>query len=145
MAVVAAVGRHVLALGRRGAGSCSTSSAGIAVGLAVGYIVRQVRRRIDNPPVEMTIALLTGYFAFLPADGAPRLGRARGRHGRRLPRLAHARADDRPDRGCRATRIWEILTFLLNALLFVLLGLQLRPMLDALSGTSVRTLIGDAR
>ena len=29
---------------------------------------------------------------------------------------------------------WEILTFLLNVLLFGLVGLQLRPILDALSG-----------
>ena len=41
---------------------------GVAVGLAVGWIVRQVRRRLDNPPAEITISLMTGYFAFLPAD-----------------------------------------------------------------------------
>ena len=41
---------------------------GVAVGLAVGWIVRQVRRRLDNPPAEITISLLTGYFAFFPAE-----------------------------------------------------------------------------
>ena len=40
---------------------------GIAVGLAVGYPIRRVRRVLDNPPLEVTIAFLTGYFAFLPA------------------------------------------------------------------------------
>src|SRR5439155_24060859 len=40
--------------------------------------------------------------------------------------------------------VWNILTFLLNALLFGLVGLQLRPILDSLSGTSTRTLIADA-
>src|SRR5207344_1989014 len=40
---------------------------GIAVGLAVGYLVRQLRKRLDNPPVEITVSLLTGYFAYLPA------------------------------------------------------------------------------
>src|SRR4029077_17717160 len=40
---------------------------GIAVGLAVGYVIRRIRRPLDNPPVEVTIAFLTGYFAFLPA------------------------------------------------------------------------------
>jgi NhaP-type Na+/H+ and K+/H+ antiporter len=39
---------------------------------------------------------------------------------------------------------WEILTFLLNVLLFGLVGLQLRPILDSLSGTSGWSLIGDA-
>jgi hypothetical protein len=47
--------------------SWSTSS-GIAVGLAVGYVIRRVRRALDNPPLEVTIAFLTGYFAFLPAS-----------------------------------------------------------------------------
>ena len=40
---------------------------GIAVGLAIGYVIRRVRRVLDNPPLEVTIAFLTGYLAFLPA------------------------------------------------------------------------------
>ena len=36
---------------------------GVVVGLAVAWIVRQVRRRLDFPPAEVTISLLTGYFA----------------------------------------------------------------------------------
>ena len=45
-----------------------SAAGGVAVGLAVGWIVRQVRRRLDNPPAEITLSLLTGYFAFLPAE-----------------------------------------------------------------------------
>src|SRR5918994_1633410 len=41
---------------------------GIAVGLGVGWLVRQVRRPLDNPPAEITISLMTGYVAFLPAE-----------------------------------------------------------------------------
>ena len=70
---------------------------GIAVGLAVGYPIRRVRRVLDNPPLEVTIAFLTGYFAFLPAVGDRRLRRARRRHRRRLHGLVHARADDGAD------------------------------------------------
>jgi monovalent cation/hydrogen antiporter len=40
--------------------------------------------------------------------------------------------------------VWEILVFLLNALLFGLVGLQLRPILDGLSGESTGTLVADA-
>ena len=39
---------------------------------------------------------------------------------------------------------WEVLTFLLNVLLFGLIGLQLRPILDALSGLGGWSLVGDA-
>src|SRR5204862_412619 len=35
---------------------------GIAVGLVIGFLIAAVRRRLDNPPVEVTIALLSGYF-----------------------------------------------------------------------------------
>jgi CPA1 family monovalent cation:H+ antiporter len=40
--------------------------------------------------------------------------------------------------------VWDTLVFLLNALLFVLIGLQLHFILDALSGESPATLLGQA-
>src|SRR5437763_11435868 len=44
-----------------------TAAGGIAVGLVIGFLIAAVRRRLDNPPVEVTIAILSGYFAYLPA------------------------------------------------------------------------------
>src|SRR5258708_11801568 len=44
-----------------------TVAGGVAVGLAIGFVIRLVRRRLDNPPLEITLAFLTGYFAYLPA------------------------------------------------------------------------------
>src|ERR671923_965005 len=44
-----------------------TAAGGIAVGLAGGYLIAAIRRRIDNPPVEVSIALMSGYFGYLPA------------------------------------------------------------------------------
>src|SRR5207237_1383384 len=43
---------------------------GVAIGVAVGFLVAAARRRLHNPPVETTISLLTGYFAYLPAQAA---------------------------------------------------------------------------
>jgi monovalent cation/hydrogen antiporter len=40
---------------------------GVAIGLAVGWVVAHVRERLDDPPVEITISLFTGYAAYLPA------------------------------------------------------------------------------
>src|SRR5438270_5589252 len=42
-----------------------TAAGGIALGLVIGYLIAAVRRKLDNPPVEVTIALLSGYFAYL--------------------------------------------------------------------------------
>lgn len=44
------------------------AAGGIAIGLAVGYVVSAIRRRLDDPPTEITISLLTGFAAYIPAD-----------------------------------------------------------------------------
>jgi CPA1 family monovalent cation:H+ antiporter len=108
---------------------------GVVVGLAVGYLVRRVRRALDNPPLEVTIAFLTGYFAFLPAtaigvSGVLAVVTAGVYIGWFTPELTTVQ-----------TRLWgrgfwEVLAFLLNVLLFGLIGLQLRPILDGLGGRS---------
>jgi CPA1 family monovalent cation:H+ antiporter len=116
---------------------------GIAVGLAVGYLIRHVRRRLDNPPVEITISIMSGYFAYLPAHAAGvsgvlaavTVGIYMGWH---TPELTTAQTR------LQGIAVWEILFFLLNALLFALVGLQLPTILDSLSGHSTRSLLGFA-
>ncbi len=116
---------------------------GILMGLAVGYVVRRVRRVLDNPPLEVTIAFLTGYFAFLPAaaidvSGVLAVVTAGVYMGWYTPELTTV------ETRLQGRAFWEILTFLLNVLLFGLVGLQLRPILDALSGRGTASLIGYA-
>jgi CPA1 family monovalent cation:H+ antiporter len=113
---------------------------GIAIGLAVGLVIRRVRRRLDNPPVEITISILSGYFAYLPAQAvgvsgilaAVTVGIYMGWH---TPELTT------PQTRLQGSAVWEILFFVLNALLFALVGLQLPAIIDALSGISTGTLI----
>jgi monovalent cation/hydrogen antiporter len=114
---------------------------GIAIGLAVGWVVRQVRRRLDDPPIEVAIAVLSGYLAYLPSVAigvsgvlaAVTIGVYMGWH---TPELTNERTRLTGD------AFWEILVFLVNALVFGLIGLQLRSIVDALSGTPVTTLAG---
>ena len=108
-----------------------TATGGVAVGLAVGWTVRQVRRRLDNPPAEVTISLLTGYFAFLPAEligvSAVLAAVTAGIYlGWYTPQLTTSEVR------LQGAAVWEITQYLLNALLFVLIGLQLPLILDAL-------------
>lgn len=113
---------------------------GIAVGLAVGFVIRAVRRRLDNPPVEITISILSGYFGYLPAQAAGvsgvlaavTVGIYMGWH---TPQLTTAQTR------LQGVAVWEILFFLLNALLFALVGLQLPSILDGLSGHSTADLL----
>jgi CPA1 family monovalent cation:H+ antiporter len=116
---------------------------GVAIGLAVGFVIRQVRRRLDHSPTEIAIALLSGYFAYLPAQAAGvsavlavvTVGVYVGWY---TPELTTAQTRLQGD------AVWGILTFLLNALLFGLVGLQLHPILAGLTGRSAHSLLVDA-
>ena len=116
---------------------------GIAVGLAVGWVVRQVRLRVSDTPTEVALALLSGYLAFLPAAAigvsgvlaAVTIGVYMGWY---TPQLTTV------ETRLSGTAFWEILVFLVNALLFALIGIQLHGILDRLSGRSTASLIADA-
>jgi CPA1 family monovalent cation:H+ antiporter len=102
-----------------------------------------VRRALDNPPLEVTIAFLTGYFAFLPASalgvsGVLAVVTAGVYMGWYTPELTTVQTR------LQGRGFWEILTFLLNVLLFGLIGLQLQPILDSLVGESGWSLVADA-
>jgi len=110
---------------------------GIAIGVAVGWVVRQIRRRLDNPPIEVAIAVLSGYLAYLPADAAGVSGVLAAvtigvYMGWYTPELTNERTRLSGD------AFWEIFVFLVNALVFVLVGLQLRSILDGLTGSSAK-------
>jgi len=116
---------------------------GVAVGLAVGFVIREVRRRLDNPPVEIMVAFLTGWCAYLPAaaigvSGVLAVVTAGVFMGWHTPQLTTAQTR------IQGVAFWEILTFLLNALLFGLVGLQLPPIMDRLSGVPRSSLFADA-
>lgn len=116
---------------------------GIAVGLAVGWIVRQIRRRLHNPPVEITISLMTGYFAFIPAEligvsavlAAVSAGVYLGWH---TPELTTAQVR------LQGVAVWEIVQYGLNALLFVAIGLQLPVVVEGLEDISTPRLLAYA-
>lgn len=89
----------------------------------------------------MTISLLTGYAAFVPADAVGASGvlaavTAGIYLGIRAPRILPARTR------LQSGFVWDILDFIINAILFVLIGLQLRAVVGGLSGYSASTLVG---
>ena len=114
---------------------------GIAIGLAVGFVVREVRRRIDDTPTEVALALLSGYLAFLPAQAAGvsgvlaavTIGVFMGWYTPQLTNFQTRLSGD---------AFWEILVFLVNALLFALVGLQLHAIVNRLTVTG--SLFADA-
>jgi monovalent cation/hydrogen antiporter len=116
---------------------------GIAIGLAVGFVITEIRRRLDDVPTEITISLLTGYAAFLPAEelglsgvlAAVTAGIYLGWHA---PEIAS------PQMRLQGFAVWEILVFILNATLFILIGLQLPVAVEGIEGLSAVQVTGYA-
>jgi CPA1 family monovalent cation:H+ antiporter len=102
---------------------------GIAVGLVVGFLSVQLQRAVGDPPIEFALQLLTGYAAYLPAErigcsgvfAAAAAGLVCG-HSWSYALGAKSRL--------QAQAVWDTLDFLLNAVLFLLLGLQLPVVLS---------------
>jgi monovalent cation/hydrogen antiporter len=117
-----------------------TGLGGLLVGLVAGRIIREVRSRLDDPPTEITISILSGYAAYLPAEelgasgviAAVTVGIYMGWH---TPQLTT------PIMRIQGVSVWEILTFLLNAVLFLLIGMQLPTVIEDISGYSAGELI----
>jgi CPA1 family monovalent cation:H+ antiporter len=141
-AVVATV-TGAFSLWEAGARLVLNAAAGIAIGLAVGYVVRHVRRRLSDAPTEITVALLTPFLAYLPAEAlgvsavlaAVTVGLYMGWF---TPELTT------PDARLQGKAFWSILTFVLNAVLFILVGLQLPTVLDGLDPWTTPELIAAA-
>jgi len=108
---------------------------GVLVGLAVGWLLAAVRRRIHDPEVENTISLLSGYAAYLPAEhfgvsgvlAVVSMGIYLGRVG---PRFVAA------DTRVQNAGMWDVVVFVLEGLIFILTGLALRPIVEGLTGAA---------
>jgi Na+/H+ antiporter len=118
--------------GRAAIGFVLTGTGGVAVGLAVGWLIGQVRRRVRGfPIVENSISLLTPFFAYLPAEwlrlsgvlSVVAVGLYLGRQG---PRIVPAATR------VQAESMWVMVQFSLESLVFILVGLELPSVLRTL-------------
>jgi Na+/H+ antiporter len=104
---------------------------GVAIGLFVGWFGVRMLRLTETPVIENTMLLILPFAAYLPADkvGASGVlavvatGLYFGHYGSRTLTAA-ARLQQR--------EIWDLIVFLLTGMSFLLVGLELRPILDNL-------------
>jgi monovalent cation/hydrogen antiporter len=138
------------------------AAGGVAAGFAVGWLVVWARRHLsEDPSVQNTISLLTPFVAYLAAEELPHslwgllhdlfgvpgdlyfsgvlavvtTGLYLGRKG---PYIISS-----------GTRLqgyatWELITFLLNGLIFILIGLQLRSVVEGLNEYTAGQLVSYA-
>lgn len=109
-----------------------SSAGGIAVGVGVAWVIAKIRKPLDDPLTEITISLLSPFLAYLPANALGLSGvlaavTAGIWLGWRAPILVT------PETRLQSTSVWQVLMFVLNAAIFILLGSQLPELIDAVS------------
>jgi CPA1 family monovalent cation:H+ antiporter len=144
---VAAVATGAFSFWQAGLQFVSGAIGGVAVGLAVGWLVVWTRRHVsEEPNVQNTISLLTPFAAYLLAEepshylwgwlglpgefafsGVLAVVTAGLYLSRRVPYVVT------PQARLQAYAFWELVIFLLNGLIFALIGLQLRSIVERLS------------
>jgi monovalent cation/hydrogen antiporter len=115
---------------------------GVGFGLLVGWIVDRIERRIDDGPIEITLSILVPYAVYLAANGVRASGVlaviACGLFLTR--RSAHFFS---PSVRIQVWSVWQSLTFVLNGLVFVLIGLQLPAIRASIRGYTLSMLLLD--
>src|SRR5712664_1288577 len=114
--------------------------AGLALGLLVGVVVARIHKLIDDGPIEITLTLLVPYVAFLAAEAIHASGVlavvACGLYVSRQSSQFFS-----PNVRMQARAVWDALTFILNGLVFVLIGLQLHFVLAGIYDYSFKQLL----
>lgn len=105
---------------------------GVAVGLATGWAILRLRRLLDEDAWQVTLSLLTPFAAYLPAErlhcsGVLAVVACGILLGAKLPMQLSFSAR------MLGAATWRMVEFLLNGVVFVLIGLQLRLVLSGLS------------
>ena len=140
---IAAVATNSFSLGQAGLSFLLVGMGGLAIGLGIGWLSSWVQKYIDDPPVQITISLLTPFAAYMPAEalgvsGVLAVVTAGLYIGWRAPEITNARMR------LQAYPFWEMIVFLLNGIIFVLIGLQLPEVLKGLQGESLLKLCRQA-
>ena len=137
VAVAAAVS-GAFSLGEAGVELAVTAVGGTLVGLAVGFAGSRVLRRVSEAPVENTVKLLLPYVAWLAAErlhvsgvlAVLACGLLMSRHWSSISSGARL----------QARQLWDWLVFVLEGLSFVLVGVQLRTVVEGIEGRSLAEL-----
>jgi monovalent cation/hydrogen antiporter len=115
---------------------------GVGLGLLVGLIVDWIERQIDDGPIEITLSILVPYTVYLAADKVHASGvLAVVTCGLFLSRRSAQFLS--PSVRIQMWSFWQAFTFVLNGLVFVLIGLQLHGIRESTREYSLPTLILD--
>jgi Na+/H+ antiporter len=106
---------------------------GIFIGVALGWVFAWVHNHLDDPPVEVTLSFLTPFVAYIAAErigvsGVLSVVAAGLFLGWRLPEITNSATR------FEAGPFWDMVEFLLNGIVFILIGLELPEVIRGLVG-----------
>jgi CPA1 family monovalent cation:H+ antiporter len=109
------------------------SAGGIALGFLLGWVFVRLHPHLGDPFIEVLLSLSVPYAAYVLAEGLQLSGvlavvAAGLLRGRYSPAMVSA------EMRILARSVWNILVFILNSLIFILIGLQLSGVIGRLQG-----------
>jgi CPA1 family monovalent cation:H+ antiporter len=119
------------------------ASGGIAIGMLLAGIFVAIHRFLGDPFIEVLLSLAVPYLTYVAAEsvhvsGVLAVVSAGLLRGRYSPKLVSA------EMRILARSVWNILVFMLNSLIFILIGLQLSGVIARLEGYTGWQLAADA-
>ncbi len=133
---VAAVLTGAFSLLDAGVQFAAVSLGGVAVGVLMGWVFIAIHRHLGDAVTEVLLSLAAPYVAYILAESlhvsgvlaVVAAGLVRGRYA---PEIVSA------EMRILARSVWNIFVFLLNSLIFMLIGMQLSNIIGRLKGFSV--------
>ena len=116
------------------------SGGGVLIGLLIGYFVSKLERWIDDGPIEIVVSLLICYAVYIVAQRLHTSGvLAVIACSMLMSRESHRFMS--PQVRLQFAGVWDVVTFVLNGVVFILIGLQFPFVRSQLSGIGIWRLL----
>jgi CPA1 family monovalent cation:H+ antiporter len=107
------------------------SIGGVVIGIVLAFVFIAIHRRLGDPFIEVITSLIVPYTAYIAAESlhvsgvlaVVAAGLVRGRYS---PEIVSAQMR------IMARSVWNVLVFMLNSLIFILIGIQMSDVMDNL-------------
>ena len=117
------------------------AGAGVAIGLAMGYIMYLIHKKfVCDPIIEVTLTFLTPFAAYLIAEHFHFSGVLAVVSCGLYLSFRSAEIFTHQSR-VMAVTVWDVVAYILNGLIFILIGLQLKQVMNGISSYSTESLI----
>jgi len=117
------------------------AGAGVAIGLGMGYIMYLIHKRfVCDPIVEVTLTFLTPFAAYLFAEHFHFSGVLAVVSTGLYLSFRSGEIFTHQSRVMTVT-VWDVVAYILNGLIFILIGLQLRQIMDGIGDYSTLSLL----